>query len=99
MRPLEIAYLLSNLPLLACGLLNLGIPGWGKLFSVLTLVFMSVDIAVDRARWTMAPTFAVTIWLFFAYTWPRLAQPGRWSCLTLIAVVAVTGAMAVLLPV
>jgi predicted dienelactone hydrolase len=99
MRPLEIAYLLSNLPLLACGLLKWGVPGWGKLVSALTLIFMGMGIAVDGARWMMAPSFVVTLWLFFAYTWPRLAQPGRWSCLVLIGVVAVTGAMTVLLPV
>ncbi len=76
MRPLEITYLLLNLPILAWCLLNETIPNWARIVPVVTLLFMAFDMAVEGARWTMTPAIVVTVWLFFLCTWPRASQPG-----------------------
>lgn len=99
MRPLEITYLLLNVPLLGWCLLNMPIPGWGRFVPAITLMFMTADILIDGARWTMAPAFAVTLWLFLTCTWPRFAQPSRWTGLAMIGLMVGTVSMAVLLPV
>ncbi len=99
MRPLEIVYLLLNLPLLIWCVFNVALPAWGRIVPIVTLVFMAVDIALDGARWTMAPAFVVTCWLFVACTWPRVIQPGRWSSSALFSVLLTSGVLATLLPV
>jgi predicted dienelactone hydrolase len=99
MRPLEITFLLLNLPLLSCYVLNLSIPWWGRVLPVLALIVFVVGMALEGSRWTLLPAFAVTCWLCYACTWPRFAQPGRWSGLSMLGVVFATGMLAYLLPV
>ncbi len=99
MRPLEITYLLLNLPLLAWCLLNLPIAGWARVVPAITVLFMAFDIAIEGARWTMAPAIVVTMWLFVVCTWPRTAQPGRWSSLAMIGLLLIAGTLETLLPV
>ncbi|CAN5139999.1 carboxylic ester hydrolase [soil metagenome] len=99
MRPLEIAYLLLNLPLVSWCVLNLSIPWWGRILPVLSLVVLAVSVVVEGSRWTLLPALAVTCWLFYACTWPRLAQPGRWSGLSMLGLLLVAGLLANLLPV
>src|SRR5581483_10902256 len=99
MRPLEVGYILLNLPLLLWCVFNLALPAWGRILPVITLVVMVVDIAVDGARWTMAPAFIVTGALFVAYTWPRWLHPGRWSSMAMLGLLVTSCVLAVLLPV
>jgi predicted dienelactone hydrolase len=99
MKPLEVTYLLLNLPLLAWCLLNLAIPSWTRIVPAVTLLFMAIDIAIEGARWTMAPAIVVTLWLFVGCTGPRTAQPGRWSGLAMIGLLLTAGMLETLLPV
>ena len=99
MRLLEITYLLLNLPLLAWCVLNLAIPWWGRILPTISLVVLVAGIALEGARWTMLPAFAVTCWLLIACTWPRLAPPGRWSGLAMLGLPLTTGVLTNLLPV
>ena len=99
MRPLEITYLLLNVPLLGWCLFNANIPAWGRFLPVLAFLFMILEIAVDGLRWTLTPAFLVTCWFLATCTWPRFAQPGRWSGVAMLGLLVMSGVLATLLPV
>jgi dienelactone hydrolase len=99
MRPIEVAYLLLNVPLLGWCLLNRTAPTWTRIVPVATLIFLAVDLALVGARWSMAPAFVTTGWLFFAFTWPRALEPGLWSGIVMAGMLVAAGALSTVLPV
>jgi dienelactone hydrolase len=99
MRPIEIAYVLLNVPLLGWCLLNKTAPMWTRVVPAVTLIFLVVNVALAGARWSMAPAFVTTVWLFTAFTWPRSIEAGPWSGIAMAGMLVTAGALSTVLPV
>ena len=99
MRPIEIAYLLMNVPLLGWCLLNKTTPTWTRIVPAATLIFLAADVALAGARWSMAPAFVTTVWLFIAFTWPRSVEPGLRSGIAMASMLLTAAALTTVLPV
>ena len=99
MRPIEIAYLLLNVPLLGWCLLNKTAPMWARIVPAAALIFLAADIVFAGARWTMAPAFVTTVWLFIAFTWPRPIEAGLRSGIAMAGMLLAAAAFTAVLPV
>ena len=99
MRPIETAYLLLNVPLLGWCLLNKTAPTWTRVVPAATSIFFAIVVAFAGARWSMAPAFVTTVWLFIVFTWPRFGAAGLWSGVTMAGMLLSAAALTTILPV
>jgi predicted dienelactone hydrolase len=99
MRPLEIVLLLANVPLLAWCLFGRELPHGARALPVLAVLLLVVQVAVEGARWHLAPAYAVTLCVFFACAWPRDVALGALAALLGLGLLGVAAALATILPV
>jgi predicted dienelactone hydrolase len=99
MRVLEIALLLSIIPVLGWHLLTRNPPSWLRITPALSLLLLIVHVMLEGQRWQMWPAYIVTIWLFLACSWHRLPSPGTWTATFGLGFVFCAAAAGTLLPV
>ena len=99
MQPLEIALLLANVPALAWSLFVRGRPIWVRVLASVALLIMAVQIVVEGRRWQFDLTYIVTVWLFLAFVWQRLAKPGKCAAIAGIGCLVLAAALSCVLPV
>jgi pimeloyl-ACP methyl ester carboxylesterase len=99
MRPLEIVFLLANVPLLTWCLFGRDLPPWARALPVGAALLVLLQVAVEGARWHLAPAYAVTLGVFFACAWPRGVGLGPLAAVLCLGLLGVSAAVATLLPV
>jgi predicted dienelactone hydrolase len=98
-RPLELALLLVNAPLLAWCLTGRALPPWGRALPVIAFLVMAVHVMFEGARWHMGLAYLVTIYLFFGCAGPRALLPGRCTAVAGGVMLLLTASVATVLPV
>src|SRR5258707_387308 len=99
MRPLEIALLLANVPLLAWCLSGRALPGWARIPPAVAILALALQVVFEGARWHMGPGYLVTVCLFFACCWPRGVELGWWAAALGIGALLAAAALGTVLPV
>jgi predicted dienelactone hydrolase len=99
MRVLEVALLLSIIPVLGWYVLTRNPPSWLRFVPALSLLLLVVHAMVEGQRWQMWPAYIVAIWLFLACSWHRIPSPGIWTSMFGFSFVLCAAAAATVLPV
>jgi predicted dienelactone hydrolase len=99
MRVLEVALLLSLIPVLGWYALTRNHPAWLSFAPALSLLILVVHVILEGQRWQMWPAYIVTIWLVLASSWQRLPVPNFWAAMFGCGLVLCAGAAATVLPV
>jgi predicted dienelactone hydrolase len=99
MRPLEIALLLINVPVLAWSASLRRPPVWARGVAIVALVLLVIQILVEGHRWQIYPCYLVIVWLFLAFNWSRVAAPRIWTSLVGLVCLFGSATLCTVLPV
>ncbi len=99
MRPLEVALLLVNVPLLMWCVSGRALPAWGRGLSFVALAVMAAHLLFEGGRWHLIPGYLVTVGLTAAACWPQSLFVGRTAGVLGISLLVGSAIVATVLPV
>jgi dienelactone hydrolase len=99
MRPLEIIFVLVNLPAAGWMLFSVPPPAWVKVLAGLAVVAAMIQWPVNGYRWQMLPAYCVTAGLFLLLVWPGSIHIGGFAGVLSLGCLAAAAALSAVLPV
>ena len=99
MRPLEIALVVLDACLLAWCVWTPPTPTGRRIVpAAATVMFLGLGVVLEGARWHMGPAYVLTLWLFVACIWPRLALTPGWTGAAGVGLLVAAVSLATALP-
>jgi dienelactone hydrolase len=99
MRPLEMALLFANIPMLGMCMATKRSPIWGRAAATLVVALAAIEVLVDGQRWQMYPAYLAVAWVVLTFALTSLPIRRFWTGLTTIGCLMTSAALCFALPV